>query len=51
MCGAVQYELEGESEWTGYCHCHSCRKHTGAPVVASSTRVTSLRLYRARAVS
>jgi len=34
MCGEVRYELTGESEWTGYCHCHSCRIHTGAPVVA-----------------
>lgn len=34
MCGNVRYELEGDSEWTGYCHCRSCRKHTGAPVVA-----------------
>ena len=34
MCGEVRYELVGSSEWTGYCHCESCRKHTGAPVVA-----------------
>ena len=32
MCGAVQYELECESTWNVYCHCKSCRKHTGAPV-------------------
>ena len=37
MCGAVRYELEGESEWSEYCHCQSCRKHTGAPVVAFVT--------------
>ena len=34
LCGEVRYELVGSSEWTGYCHCESCRKHTGAPVVA-----------------
>ena len=34
LCGSVRYELAGDSVWTGYCHCNSCRKHTGAPVVA-----------------
>ena len=34
MCGAVRYELTGDPIWRGYCHCHSCRRHTGAPVVA-----------------
>ena len=37
MCGAVRYEVEGESDWNGFCHCHSCRSHTGAPVVAFVT--------------
>ncbi|MGI9318920.1 MAG: GFA family protein [bacterium] len=34
MCGAVRYELVSESPWSVYCHCESCRKHTGAPVAA-----------------
>ena len=34
LCGAVSFEVEGPAKWTGYCHCHSCRKHTGAPVSA-----------------
>ena len=32
MCGAVRYELDSESTWNVYCHCESCRRHTGAPV-------------------
>ncbi|HEY8571181.1 GFA family protein [Phenylobacterium sp.] len=34
LCGAVTFEVSGPAKWTGYCHCHSCRKHTGAPVSA-----------------
>ncbi len=33
MCGAVRYEADGEPLQVGHCHCHSCRSHTGAPVV------------------
>ena len=33
MCGAVRYEAIGEPLGVGHCHCHSCRRHTGAPVV------------------
>ncbi len=33
MCGAVRYEVRGEPVWVGHCHCESCRRHTGAPVV------------------
>ena len=33
MCGAVRYETTGESFGALHCHCQSCRKHTGAPVV------------------
>ena len=32
MCGSIRYEMECESTWNVYCHCNSCRKHTGAPV-------------------
>jgi hypothetical protein len=34
LCGAVRFRVTGTAKWTGYCHCHSCRKHTGAPVSA-----------------
>ena len=33
MCGAVRYKASGEPFWVGHCHCGSCRRHTGAPVV------------------
>lgn len=32
-CGAIRYAVSGEPFWVGHCHCESCRKHTGAPVV------------------
>lgn len=34
LCGAVRYRATGAPVSTIYCHCQSCRKHTGAPVVA-----------------
>src|SRR5687768_10152994 len=34
LCGAVQFEATGPAKWTGYCHCHSCRRFSGAPVSA-----------------
>lgn len=34
LCGAVRFEAAGHAKWTGYCHCDSCRRHTGAPVSA-----------------
>ncbi|MEQ1752918.1 MAG: GFA family protein [Micropepsaceae bacterium] len=34
LCGKVRFEVSGPPKWTAYCHCHSCRKHTGAPVSA-----------------
>jgi hypothetical protein len=33
MCGSTRYETTGESYKVLNCHCQSCRKHTGAPVV------------------
>ena len=33
LCGAVRYQVSGKPLWVGYCHCNSCRRHSGAPVV------------------
>ena len=33
MCGAVRYEATGAPTSIIHCHCTSCRKHSGAPVV------------------
>ena len=33
MCGEVRYEADREPVTVSYCHCYSCRRHTGAPVV------------------
>ena len=32
LCGAVRYRIGSRPLWTGYCHCASCRRSTGAPV-------------------
>jgi hypothetical protein len=34
LCGAVRFTASGPAKWTAYCHCESCRRHTGAPVSA-----------------
>ena len=33
LCGAVRYEAVGQPLSVIHCHCLSCRRHTGAPVV------------------
>ncbi len=32
LCGAVRFTASGEPRGIYWCHCQSCRKHTGAPV-------------------
>lgn len=32
LCGAVRIVATGEPIGVAWCHCHSCRKHSGAPV-------------------
>lgn len=34
LCGGVRYEVEGAPTNTMVCHCRSCRRAAGAPVVA-----------------
>lgn len=29
-CGAVSFEIDGESDWVGHCHCESCRRASGS---------------------
>jgi len=32
LCGAVRFSARGKPKWILWCHCNSCRKHSGAPV-------------------
>jgi len=34
LCGAVRFAAMGAPKWVAYCHCDSCRRHSGAPVTA-----------------
>jgi hypothetical protein len=31
LCGAVRFEAKGPPKWVRWCHCESCRRHSGAP--------------------
>ena len=31
LCGAVRFRAMGKPKWVLWCHCQSCRKHSGAP--------------------
>jgi hypothetical protein len=31
LCGAVRFRAAGKPKWILWCHCQSCRKHSGAP--------------------
>ncbi|MBB3047582.1 hypothetical protein FHR99_001848 [Litorivivens lipolytica] len=33
-CGAIRYEVSGESLTHALCHCSDCRRHAGAPMVS-----------------
>jgi hypothetical protein len=37
LCGAIGYELRGTPRDTAHCHCPSCRRASGAPVVTWTT--------------
>jgi hypothetical protein len=32
LCGAVRFVTTGQPQGVYWCHCQSCRRHTGAPV-------------------
>lgn len=36
LCGAIHYEISGDPAMSALCHCASCRRSTGAPMVAWS---------------
>jgi hypothetical protein len=37
LCGAVRYHADGPVDNLSYCHCESCRRAAGAPMVAWGT--------------
>ncbi|HVN46685.1 MAG TPA: GFA family protein [Steroidobacteraceae bacterium] len=49
LCGAVRYQIEGAVSNPCYCHCASCRRATGAPMVPWGTCArAALRMTRGR---
>ncbi len=34
LCGALRYRVDGAIAESGYCHCRTCQRQSGAPVVA-----------------
>jgi hypothetical protein len=30
LCGAVKFRMNADPLWVSYCHCQSCRRHTGS---------------------
>jgi hypothetical protein len=32
LCGSVRFVATGQPKGVAWCHCQSCRKHSGAPV-------------------
>ncbi len=31
LCGDVRFRANGKPKWVLWCHCESCRRHSGAP--------------------
>ena len=51
LCGAVRYQASGRVSNTMVCHCQSCRRQAGSPVVAWVTVPSaSFRFTRGRPV-
>jgi hypothetical protein len=34
LCGAVEYLVSGEPNWSAHCHCGSCRRNSGSAVAS-----------------
>ena len=34
LCGNIRYRIKASPRWSGYCHCVSCRRFTGALVTS-----------------
>ena len=34
LCGRIRYRVTGKTVWSGYCHCESCRRFSGAVVTS-----------------
>ena len=52
LCGDIRFRLTGAPYEVDYCHCHSCRKHTGAPVsVFADCKGWRRRIHQGRAHS
>jgi hypothetical protein len=34
LCGEVRFRASGAPKWVRWCHCQSCRRHSGAPASA-----------------
>lgn len=34
LCGEVRFRATGTPRWVLWCHCESCRRHSGAPASA-----------------
>ncbi len=34
LCGRIRYRVTGKTIWSGYCHCESCRRFSGAAVTS-----------------
>lgn len=34
LCGAVSYSFSGPLNWSGHCHCASCRRQTASPMTS-----------------
>ena len=49
ICGAIRFEVAGPEKYACYCHCNSCQRAAGAPVVAWATYARdSFRLTRGK---
>lgn len=31
LCGDIHFKATGKPKWVLWCHCQSCRRHSGAP--------------------